>query len=140
MYITKEELKSVAYSYQIDQIVEDDNSIIEMAILSAEEEIKSYLSNRYDIDSAFALTGNDRNALLVELTKDIALWQIVKLASVDMLYERAKERYDRAIAYLDKILNGHVSLNLQQAQDNHGNTIGSPIKFGNEISKQNLDW
>jgi phage gp36-like protein len=139
MYLTQEELKTVAYNYQVQQIIEEDGTIAEIAINAAIEEMKSYLRNRYDVDLIFSETGTNRNALILELTKDIALWNIIKLSNVDMIFERIKERYDRAINYLDKILSGGVSINLPPAVDGSGNEIGNPIKWGSS-DKQSWDW
>lgn len=106
MFITIEELKTVAYEYQIIDIVEEDETIVEIAIDAAIEEIKSYLAGRYDTINVFNKQGNERNRLIVELTKDIALWQIIRLSNPDILFDRVKDRYDRAIDYLNRVAKG----------------------------------
>ncbi|HMP93208.1 MAG TPA: DUF1320 family protein, partial [Phnomibacter sp.] len=67
-----------------------------------------------------AATGTQRNALLLEQGKTIALWYLIRLCNVDMLYEHARERYDRAIAWLDKLATGQVTLNLPLLQPGGG--------------------
>ena len=122
MFITIEELRSVLYEYQMDAIAENDDSILEDAILSAETEVGSYLLaanarresatlnkqqyanwKLYDVNAIFALTGTDRNAFLVRLTKRVAAWNIVELSAPDVLYDRVKERYDASVKLLEKI-------------------------------------
>lgn len=121
-FITENELKSVAYQYQLDQITESDHSIVDMAINAAEEELRSYLEannqKRFqdgrpllDLDAILSATGNNRNALLVTHCKTIALWYIIQLANVDMVYEHVKERYDRAVAWLKDLGSGKVNIN-----------------------------
>lgn len=108
MFLTKDELKSVIYTYQIEQITENDDDIIAMAITAATDEAASYLRPNakkewmdgrpnYDVDAVFAKTGTDRNALLLEMIKSLAAWYVCRLCNVDMIYENLKERYDRAI-------------------------------------------
>jgi phage gp36-like protein len=114
MFLTTEEMKSVAYDYQLDQITETSPDIVEMAINAAVEEMKSYLSPtgqirwrdgrpRYDVAAIFGKTGSDRNALILELCKSIALYYVCRLANVDIIQERVKERYDRAVDWLEKV-------------------------------------
>jgi phage gp36-like protein len=114
MFIEPSELKSAIYDYQLQQITDSDTEIVTMAILTAIEEVKSYLAPnnqtrwddgrpRYDVAAIFAATNSNRNPLIVELCKSIAVYYITRLSNVDMLHERVKERYDRAISYLEKV-------------------------------------
>ena len=120
MFIQAQELKSVIYNHQLQQIVDGDDTIVEMGISAAEQETKSYLSVTYDCDRIFSATGTDRNALIIELVKDIALYKIIRLANVDIIYEHAKERYDRAIEYLDRVASGKLAPNLPLKTSENG--------------------
>ena len=121
MYLTKEELKSVIYDYQIEQITEDDDDIVEMAIAAAIEEVKSYFTANYqhrftdgryvyDVDAIFAAEYEDRNPLVLQMTKTVAVWHVIQLCNADVIYEHVKERYDRAVAWLKQLANGEVTL------------------------------
>ena len=138
MFLTIKELKTVIYEYQLSEIIEDDATIAQMAILAAIEEVKSYLCSRYDVSKTFAAKGKERNPLILEITKDIALWQILRLSNPDIIHERVKDRYDRAIDWLDKVARGIISPTLPTAQDEQGGDI-SPIKYGS-MPKQTYDY
>lgn len=114
MFITKEEMRSVMYAYQLEEITENDDTIVTMAIASAVAEMKSYLnpSNQkrwddgrplYDVNKIFAAEGDARDPLILELCKDIACYRVCRLANVDIIHEHVKERYDRAIDWLSKV-------------------------------------
>lgn len=114
MFLEIDELRSVMYSYQLETIIENDNTIAVMAINSAVSEMKSYLnpSNQkqwndgrpqYDVNKIFSAQAGDRDALIMEICKDIALYRICRLANVDIIHEHVKERYDRAIDWLEKV-------------------------------------
>jgi phage gp36-like protein len=138
MFIEIEELKSVMYNYQLTQIVENDTDIVVMAISAAMEEIRSYLSVRFDCDAIFAATGTDRNALIVEMMKNIAAWHVVRLSNVDIIYEKLKDRYDRAINWLDRVASGLLVPSLPIKQDENGGTqtrfrSGSNPKFNHSF-------
>ena len=121
MFANIEDLDQTIYNYQVTQITEGNSTIVLQALLTAESEVRGYLSesNRrehldgrlhYDVAAIFAATGNDRNALLLTLTLTIAKWYIVELCNADIIYEVAKERYDRAVALLNKIAKGEINL------------------------------
>jgi phage gp36-like protein len=145
MFITTTELKTVAYKYQIDEITENDDDIAAQAIAAAIEEAQGYMraNNKreykdgrllYDVDAIFSATGTNRHALLLEMTKSIALWYLVRLANVDMLYEQVKERYDRAITWFNKVNKGDVTLKLPLL--NGGDTDGDGDVDGDDQAAQ----
>ena len=114
MFIATEELRSAIYDYQLNEIVENDSDIVLIAINTAVEEMKSYLTPnnqsrcrdgrpRYDCIAIFEAEGSARNALIVELCKSIAVWYICRLSNVDVIHDQVKERYDRAIEWLEKV-------------------------------------
>ena len=121
MFAQIEDLGQTIYNYQVEQITEGNSLIVSQALLTAEEEVRAYLSesNRrehldgrlhYDVAAIFASTGSLRNALLLTLTLTIAKWYIVELCNADIIYETAKERYDRAVVLLNKIAKGEINL------------------------------
>lgn len=119
MFLEIEELKSVLYNYQLSEITEADDDIAYMAISSAEDEAKSYLrpnsrgtAPSYDVAAIFSATGADRHALILELVKNMAVWYVIRLCNVDMIYEHVKDRYDRAIQWFKDVRSGELSPDL----------------------------
>jgi len=114
MFITVEEMKAVLYSYQMEEIAENDNTIIEDGILAGISEVKSYLtaSNQkqwsdgrpqYDVNAIFGATGAERDPFVLRMCKTVAAWNICELSNVDIIYDHVKERYDNVIKTLEKI-------------------------------------
>lgn len=145
MYLQKDDLKNNIYNYQVEQITEGDDSIVLQALASAEIELKSYLQGnnkkeyldgrlRYDVEAILAKTGNERNALLVSHGIAIAKWYIIDLCNVDILYGRAKERYDRSVDWLNKLAKGDVNLTdlpvLQSTIDPNDKNETQPFIYG----------
>lgn len=121
MFLQESDLGATIYEYQIEQITEGDEGITQQALSAAEEEIRSYLSGnnrkewadgrpRYDVDAILSAAGDARNALLVRQAVTIAKWYIVDLCNYDVIYEHAKDRYDRAITWLNKLSKGEINL------------------------------
>lgn len=109
MFVEKEELKTVAYLYQIDEITDGDDTIIGIALDAAMEEVRSYLSHRYDMSAIFAKKGGQRNSFLVYIVKITALHQLVLLSNVDMLYDKIDGAYKQVIDFLEKVAEGKLN-------------------------------
>jgi phage gp36-like protein len=139
MYVSIEELKTALYAYQAQEITETDNDILLMNIAAAEAEVRSYLAGAYDVNAIFAAEGADRNPLLLELTKNIAVWYIVRLSNVDLIYQHAKERYDAAIEWLNRVADGKLSPDLPAAPVSDDPT-GSGASWGCSEPRNNNDY
>lgn len=120
-FLTAEELKDAIYEYQVEQITEGDDNIVENAISAAMDEVRSYLTGnnkkewedgrvRYDVNAIFNATGSARNALILAHTKTIAKWWIILLSNPDIIYEQVKDRYDRSVSYLGKVAKGDYTI------------------------------
>ncbi len=121
MFLKEEDLPSVIYSYQIEQITEGNTAIVLTALAAAEEECRSYLTPNYmneyldgrliyDTKAIFSATGDQRNPLILQQCIVLAKWHLVILCNADVIYEQAKERYDRATEWLGKLAEGIVNL------------------------------
>ena len=121
MFLEIKDLENSIYDYQVEQITEGNEQIVLEALATAEEEVRSYISlnNKrvkydgrliYDVDKILSATGNSRNPMIKNTMISIAKWHIVDLCNADIIYEQAKERYDRAITWLNKLSKGEITL------------------------------
>lgn len=141
MFLEIEDLKNSIYNYQIDQITDGDTNITLQAIATAEQEVRSYLAGnakkewadgrlRYDVDAIMNATGNDRNALILSHTATIAKYYIIELCNADIIYEIAKERYDRAVAWFKDLAKGLINLDtLPQLPEDDGTGDGDESTY-----------
>lgn len=152
MFLEKEDLGSVIYAYQIDQITEGNDDIVAQALAAAEEEAKSYLTANtnklemldgrliYDVETIFSAAGLDRNALILQHCLTLAKFHIATLCNADFIYEQAKERYDRAIDWFTKLSKGTVVLtSLPRITLDDTNSERQPFSAGSRI-KFNHDY
>lgn len=136
MFCTPDELKNVAYQYQIDQITMNDDTLVVTALETAMEEIRSYLSHRYDMKKAFEAQESERNLQILHLTKVIALYHLVQLSNVDMLYDRVKGDYDTAITFLNRCAEGKLNPSLPPLQS-EDTTTGGTLEWGSDTKLKN---
>jgi phage gp36-like protein len=107
----------------------------EQAEKMAIEEIAGYLRSRYDTDLIFSATSDNRNDIIVMYTCDIALYHLVSWLPNKMGRDIRKERYDRAVKWLEEVQAGKVTPNLPTCTGENGeNDVNNPIKWGSEKS------
>jgi len=140
MFLTEDDMPSSMYGYQLEQITEGNDDIVATAMAAAEEEVRSYLTGnnmrewqdgrlQYDVDAIFAKGGAARNSLILRHCVTVAKWWIVELCNADVIYEQAKERYDRSVAWLMKLSKGDVTVSSLPLL-NVENSTREPFSFG----------
>ena len=153
MFLEIKDLENSIYDYQVEQITEGNEQIVLEALATAEEEVRSYISlnNKrakydgrliYDVDKILSATGTARTPMIKNTMVTIAKWYIVDLCNADIIYETAKDRYERAITWLNKLSNGDLTLSTLPVIDNNSTetddestapfAYGSREKFNHE--------
>lgn len=105
----------------------------------AQEEISGYLRQKYDCTALFASEGSDRNRQIVMYACDIALYHLVSAQPQKMGSEVRKERYDRAVKWLEGVQAGKIIPDLPLAVGEDGEPTGCSIIYGCE-KKLHHNW
>ncbi|MBR4926409.1 MAG: DUF1320 family protein [Prevotella sp.] len=130
MFITDQDYKVVIGEQALKVIsqVSENNRI--NAEQEAIEEISSYLRPKYDTNAIF--TAMERNSLIVMYACDIALYHMAASAPQKMGMEIRKERYERAVKWLEGVQAGKIIPDLPLATDDDGNPSGIPFTYGSQ--------
>ena len=133
MFISQDDFRIVATESSLKALSQADPSNIENAIAEAQEEVAGYLRPKYDVASIFAQTGEGRNRQVVMYTADIALYHMNASLPQRMGYDTRKERYDRAICWLEDVQAGRIVPDLPVSTDTDGNPAapGGILSWGN---------
>lgn len=91
-------------------VTHDDAAIVEICQERAISEVKSYLSSRYDCDALFSAQGEKRNALVLMMTLDIAIYHIFCVHNPQKLSQTRVDRYNRAIEWLKAVAASKISI------------------------------
>ena len=102
MYLTKSDLEKRAYP-EILAVLARNDSVVETAIQEAVEEVRTYLTARYDMQAEFAKSGVSRNVMVVKLVRDIAIWNIYTGSNPVNMSETRESNYNSTIKLLQKI-------------------------------------
>lgn len=131
MFITDEDYKVVIGDAALKVVSQTAEENRRNAEAEAQEEISSYLRPVYDtaaIYAAEAAGGSDpRNRLIVMITCDVALYHMVSAMPQKLGYEIRKERYDRAIKWLEGVQAGKIVPDLPKAVSGDGTPAAAGI-------------
>lgn len=137
MFLTQNELTTHLRQEDIAAITRDDPVIAASAIDSAISEAKGYLE-RYDTDTVFAQTGNNRHQLLLMFVKDIATWHLINIVAPNVNMTARKDRYNRAIEWLKDVQRSRVKPDLPLLQSDT-DTDTDLTRYGSG-DRNNYDW
>ena len=139
MFITDQDYKVVIGDNALRVVSQTSEENRTNAEAEAQEEIASYLRPTYDTNAIFAAEGDSRNRLIVMYTCDIALYHMAASAPQKMGMEIRKERYERAIKWLEGVQAGKIVPDLPLATDEDGNPVGFPMVYGCQ-KKLRYNW
>ncbi len=69
-------------------------------------EIKKHIGGRYDMEAIFGKTGEDRDAYILMITIDIAIYHLYSQKSPNKIPEYRQIRYDNALEWMRDVGNG----------------------------------
>ena len=140
-YLTKSDLTPPLYPEIIEEITRSTDSIVDNAIGTAILEVQGYLT-RFDI---LALTGTidtaptKRSVLLDSKIKDIACWQLIKLANPNVNIELFEISHTKAIKFLTEVQKGLIDPPFPLKPDDPSTTLDDEalVSFRADSKRQN---
>ncbi len=128
-FLTDKDYKVVIGEKQMGIITDADPEKIAHAEAEAIEELSSYLRPKYDVERIFSATvdgtADHRNRLIVMYAVDCALYHLFSASSQRMGMEIRKERYERAVKWLEGVQAGKIvpDLPLATTTDESGHEV-----------------
>lgn len=139
MFIDIDDFKVVIGEAALKVVSQSSPENIAGAQAEAIEEISGYLRPVYDTDAIFSAAGSARNRLLVMYAADIALYHLTASQPQKMGSEVRKERYERAIKWLEGVQAGRIvpDLPLAAPGDTGAPAFGTSFRADSRLSH---DW
>lgn len=94
----------------LDALTREDESIVEICEDRAVTDMRGYLSQRYDCDKLFSMTGDERNQLVLMMAIDITVYHIFCIHNPQKLSQTRKDRYERAVEWMKAVAAGDISI------------------------------
>lgn len=132
MFITEEDYRVVIGENALKVVSQASQEIRDNAEQEACEEIAAYLRPKYDTQAVFSAEGDARNPLVVMYAADIALYHMMAAMPQKMGSEIRKERYERAVKWLEGVQSGKIIPDLPLDTDEDGTTTGDLLVYGSQ--------
>ena len=132
MFVTDEDYRVVIGDAALKVISQVSPENRANAEYEAMEQIAGYLRPTYDCDTLFAAEEDARNRLVVMYTCDIALYNMSASLPQKMGSEIRKERYERAVKWLEGVQAGKIIPDLPIATDDDGTPTGKLLAYGSQ--------
>lgn len=104
-FLTPDELNTHLYEGTVTAISDGDATLMPDAIAAAIQEAAGYMS-RFDYVTVLSQEGANRDPILLQYIKTMAVWHFIGLANANINYEVALDRYNKAIKWFDKVSDG----------------------------------
>lgn len=134
MFITEDDYRVVIGETALRVITQASPDIRDNAESEALEEMSSYLRPKYDTRAVFSASGEERNRLIVMYAADIALYHMAAAMPQKMGTDIRKERYDRAVKWLEGVQSGKIVPDLPLVTDSEGEPSGTSIRYGSSFN------
>ncbi len=110
-FLTDNDYKTLIKTDILAVVTRQDASIRPAAERIAQSQIESYLRHKYDVQTTFAATGEERSADLVMYMMDITLYHMHSAVSPQQIPDLRVKRYDDAIEWLKAVASGKLTAN-----------------------------
>ena len=140
MTLTESDYKVVIGENGYKAISQVSQENVHTAEREAQEEMAGYLRPKYDVNAIFSTEGNQRNSLIVMYLCDIALYHLSASLPQKMGSEIRKERYERAVKWLEGVQAGKIVPDLPISVNSEGyRADGATVTFKSN-KKIHHDW
>ena len=127
MFISDIDYKVVIGDAALRVVSQTSAEVRSNAEAEAQEEIASYLRPVYDCDAIFRAESDARNRLIVMYTCDIALYHMISAMPSKLGAEVRRERYERAVKWLEGVQAGKIIPDLPTRADSSGENVSTGI-------------
>ena len=140
MFLTKEDYTALLRNEINDILLENYSEVkLHIAQQMAIDQVKNYLSGRYDVAEIFSKEGTERNAHIVMLTLDCTLYHLYTSTVPKRMPEIRSVRYQDAIDWLKAVGSGEISANLPLIKSQDGqHLIG--VKIQSKYKASSNKW
>ena len=140
MILTEDDYKVVIGEAGYKAISQVSQSNVHRAEQEAQEEMAGYLRPKYDVAAIFSAEGGQRNSTIVMYLCDIALYHLSASLPQKMGSEIRKERYERAIKWLEGVQAGKIVPDLPLPVDENGDTVAAGTVIFSSNKKLKHEW
>jgi phage gp36-like protein len=137
-FIVKSDLVRYIDETTIDQLTDDDDTLVTEAIKDAEERISERIGQRVNTATEFAKSGANRQRSLLKHCISLAIYYLFERLYTDVLPEGRIQAMQYAEAWLEDVSKGKIVVNLTKVDE--ANQSGWPIRWGSQPKKDSQNY
>jgi hypothetical protein len=134
-FIEQTDLERYIDPDDLEQIIDDDSTVVPGAIEDGEEFVKEKLRQRYDVDAEMAKSAPNRHRQLLKQTIAVVLFYISERLPTDVMPESRGQAYERAVDWLNECASGKRMASMETIDDE--NQVGLSIRYGKSSTTNN---
>lgn len=140
MFLNREDYTALIRNEIKDILLENySEAKLHIAQQMAIDQMKNYLSGRYDVAEIFSKEGTERNAHIVMLTLDCTLYHLYTSTVPKRMPEIRSVRYQDAIDWLKAVGSGEISANLPLIKSQDGQHLLG-VKIQSKYKASSNKW
>lgn len=140
MFLNREDYTALIRNEIKDILLENySEAKLHIAQQMAIDQVKNYLSGRYDVAEIFSKEGTERNAHIVMLTLDCTLYHLYTSTVPKRMPEIRSVRYQDAIDWLKAVGSGEISANLPLIKSQDGQHLLG-VKIQSKYKASSNKW
>jgi len=140
MFITDDDYSVLIRDEIKDLLLEEySDTKLRSAEQMAIDQVKNYLSGKYDVSAIFNKEGSERNSHVVMIVIDCALYHLYTSTIPRKMPEIRSQRYQDAIDWLKLVAKGDNTADLPKPVDDNGNVMQG-IKISSKYPTENHRW
>jgi len=109
-FISQEDYNASIHSDILEAVTRGDQRTVETCQNRAIQEMRGYMSARYDCDAIFSATGEERIDLVVMYCLDIAIYHILSGHNPQKLTQVRKDRFEDAKLWMQGVRDGIINI------------------------------
>jgi len=137
-FLLKADLIRYVDETTIDQLTDDNDTIVDEAIADAEERITERIGQRVDTATEFAKVGAARQRSLLKHCINLSIFYLFERLYTDVLPEGRVTAMQMAEQWLEDIAKGNIIVNLAKVDE--ANETGWPVRWGSEPKKDSQNY
>lgn len=137
MYFEQTDLEKGVYP-EVLNVISRNTENINTAITEAMSKVSSYLGARYNMRNEFSKTGGARNTLVLQMVRDIALYNCYCISNPVNMSETREQKYKDTISFLKDVQAERAQIDgLTRLSDASGTSGSNYLVFGGNVKRNN---
>lgn len=137
-FINKADVSRYLDVSTIDQLTDGNDTLVDEAILDAQDRVEEIIQARYDMNAEFAKTGTARHRSLLKHTINITIYFLFQRLYTNVIPEGRIEAWEQAEIWLRDVFAGRVMVDMDKLDET--NEQGWPLRWGSNTKKGSQDW